>query len=466
MSSTIINIDAVLRKILVESQELICPDDLIERSVNIDLDFAFGPIRKVYTVHGLRRVGKTYLLHQLRKMVIGLGIEASRTYYINMEDERIPRKTRVLTRLIPLIREEFGVKDTLFLFIDEIHKIPKWSAWARRINDSKKATLFISGSTSKLSAEDIPRELRGRSYPLRLYPLTFVEFLRFRGVKLDLRYIDFSDERLSELLHYLREYIEFGGMPEIVRVEGKHRKMVLAHEYLKTIINRDICDQFDIDNKPALEDLIKLLINSKEFSISKAYNVLKSIGHRVGKETVGKYVGYAEKVFFVEQVTILSRTIKDQLMYPRKIYVADNIFITSIALNYDFGRLLENMVYMELRRRTYSDPAISIHYWKSRNKGEVDFVVIKGLKPIALIQVAWSLEDENVKKREVNSLIKACREFGLNRGVIITYREEGKIRVNGRIIEIIPAWKWLLGLTGPTLGKPTEKQRTDRQTQR
>lgn len=145
MSGTIINIDAVLRKILVESQELICPDDLVERSVDIDLDFAFGPIRKVYTVHGLRRVGKTYLLHQLRKMIIGLGIEASRTYYINMEDERIPRKTRVLTRLMPLIREEFGVKDTLFLFIDEIYKIPKWSAWARRINDSKKSCFVCLG---------------------------------------------------------------------------------------------------------------------------------------------------------------------------------------------------------------------------------------------------------------------------------------------------------------------------------
>ncbi len=446
MSSTIINIDGVLKRVLIESQDLLYPDDLIERAINVDFSFAFGPISKVYAVHGLRRVGKTYFLYQLRKQVIKQGVERLRTYYVNMEDERIPRRTRVLTRLIPVIREVFGVRDTLFLFIDEIHRIPRWSAWARRINDSKKAILFISGSTNKLSADNMPRELRGRSYPLRLYPLAFMEFLMFRGIKISLEHIELSDERLSELLHYFQEYIEFGGMPEIVRVKGKHRKIILAHEYLKTIINRDICDQFDVDNKSALEDLIRLLINSKEFSISKAYNVLRSIGHRVGKETVGKYVGYAEKVFFVDQVPIFSRTIKDQLMYPRKIYIADNIFITSTALNYDFGRLLENMVYIELKRRTYGDPTISIHYWRNRGKGEVDFIVLKNLKPIALIQVAWSLEDESVRKREINSLVKACREFKLNRGIILTYKEEEKLRVNGIIIEIIPAWKWFLGI--------------------
>lgn len=447
MNSTIINVDNILKKVLVESQELIYPEDLIERAIDVDFNFAFGPISRVYAVHGLRRVGKTYFLYQLRKQVIRLGVETSKTYYISMEDERIPRMTKVLTRLIPVIKETFGVKGKLFLFVDEIHRIPMWSAWARRINDSKKAVLFISGSTSKLSADDIPRELRGRSYPLRIYPLTFSEFLAFRNIKIDLQHIELSDERLSELLHYFREYVEFGGMPEIVRIEGRHRKTLLAHEYLKTIINRDICDQFDIDNKPALEDLIRLLINSKEFSISKAYNVLRSIGHRVGKETIRKYIEYIEKVFFVDQVPIFSKTIKDQLMYPRKIYIADNMFITSTAISYDLGRLLENMVYIELKRRTYNDPTVRIHYWRSRNKGEVDFVIVKNLKPIALIQVAWSLESENVRKREINSLIKACREFELNKGIILTYKEEGEETINGKTIQIISTWKWLLSKT-------------------
>jgi len=446
MSSTIIGVDSILKRILVESRELICPEDLIERSISVDFSFAFGPIIKVYAIHGLRRVGKTYFLYQLRRRILESGVEPLGTHYISMEDERIPRRTKVLTRLIPVIREIFGARRKLFLFIDEIHRIPMWSAWARRINDSRRAVLFISGSTSKLSADGIPRELRGRSYPLRIYPLTFKEFLAFRGVRIDFEHIELSDERLSELLHYFREYIEFGGMPEIVLVVGKHRKIFLAHEYLKTIINRDICDQFDVDNKPALEDLIRLLINSKEFSISKAYNVLKSVGHRVGKETVGKYVGYAEKVFFIDQVAIFSRTIKDQLMYPRKIYIADNIFITSTAVSYDLGRLLENLIYTELKRRMSNDPTVSIYYWRSRNKGEVDFVVVRNLEPIALIQAAWSLEEENVRRREINSLVRACRELGLNRGVILTYKEEGKEIINGKTIEIIPAWKWFLGI--------------------
>mgnify|MGYP000088291600 FL=1 len=116
---------------MVESRELICPEDLIERSISVDFSFAFGPIIKVYAIHGLRRVGKTYFLYQLKRKIIESGVEQSETHYISMEDERIPRRTRVLTRLIPVIRETFGVRSKLFLFIDEIHRIPKWSTWAK-----------------------------------------------------------------------------------------------------------------------------------------------------------------------------------------------------------------------------------------------------------------------------------------------------------------------------------------------
>ena len=126
------SITTILKKVLAESQELLYPSDLIEREPKPDLSFVFGRVKKIYTVCGLRRIGKTYYLYQLRKNIINMKIPAERTFYINMEDERIPKNTEVLTKLIPTIREMLGFGE-IFLFIDEIHYIPNWSSWARRI---------------------------------------------------------------------------------------------------------------------------------------------------------------------------------------------------------------------------------------------------------------------------------------------------------------------------------------------
>ena len=439
------SITTILKKVLAESQELLYPGDLIEREPKPDFSFAFGRVRKIYTVCGLRRIGKTYYLYQLRKNLIDMGLPAEKTFYINMEDERIPKTTEVLTKLIPTIREMFGSGE-IFLFIDEIHYIPNWSSWARRIHDEKKAHLFISGSTSKLSSENIPRELRGRSFTIRLFPLSFMDFLKFRSIKIDLKLVEWSEEKQALVKNLVLEYIKYGGLPEIVLVP-KYKKIQLAQDYFRTIISRDIVEQFNVENRLALEDLLKLLVNSKVFSISKTYNVLKSLGHRIGKETVKRYIHYAKSIYFLDEVTIYSKTIKDQLMYPRKVYIADNIFITALAIKTDFGRLLENLLYIELKRRTYDNPLIRIHYWKNRTGAEVDFVVMLGTKPIKLIQTCWDPSDVDIRKREINALIRAGSELGIHEGIIVTYDYDGEEKRNGFKIRYIPIWKILLNIT-------------------
>lgn len=182
------------------------------------------------------------------------------------------------------------------------------------------------------------------------------------------------------------------------------------------------------------------------FSISKAHNILKSLGYRVGKETIKNYISYAEKAFFVDSVYIYSRKIKDQMMYPRKIYVADNIFITALGIRYDMGRLLENLVYLELKRKTLDNPLIGIYYWRDREGREVDFVIIKGTGVIKLIQVSWDPVEYDTKQRETRSLIKAGKEFGLREGIIVTYDYEDEEKIGSFKIRYVPIWKILLGL--------------------
>lgn len=439
------SIDDALKRVLVESQELVYPKDLIERNPNPDFTFVFGKVRKIHAICGLRRVGKTYYLYQIRKKLIEHGIPKENTFYINMEDERIMRSTETLTRLIPAIKELYKIKGNVYLFIDEIHQIPNWSAWVRRIHDNRKAILFISGSTSKLSSDNIPRELRGRSLSVQLLPLPFKDFLKFKGAKINSEYLEWSDEQLGVLKNYINEYIRYGGLPEVV-LTPEYKKLLIVQDYFRTIILRDIVEQFNVENKVALEETLKLLINTPTLSITKVYNILKSTGHKVGKETIKNYVNYAEKAFFIDQVYIHSPKIKDQMMYPRKIYLADNAFITSLSIKYDYGRLLENLVYIELKRKIRNNPLTKIHYWKSRDGSEVDFVVVEKGKVTRLIQVTWDPSDYNVKYREIRSIIKAGKELGVNKGIVITYDYKGIEKINGFKIEFIPIWMILMNL--------------------
>ena len=436
---------SIIKMVIIDSQQPLYPEDLIERAPEPTFDFVFGRVKKVYTVSGLRRVGKTYYLFQIRKKLIEVGVNPKNTIFISMEDERLPARTEVLTELIPAIKELYGIDKEIYLFVDEIQRIPNWGAWVRRIHDSRKAHLFISGSTYKLSAEGIPKEFRGREENIHLLPLSFKDYLKFKGIKVNLEHIDYDVAASAKLLNAFREYLEFGGLPEVV-LSPSYKRLGLLQSYFRTIISRDIVEQFRVENRAALEDFLKLLVNSPTFSISKVFNILKSIGHKVGKETLIRYLDYANKVFFIDTITIFSYKIKNRMMYPRKAYVADNGFIRALSTKYDWGRLLENMTYIELKRQIGMDPSYSIHYWRGVGNKEVDFVIVRNNEPMKLIQVSWDVSDYDTLKREVQAIIKAGKELRLDEGIIITYNDEDIIEKDGITIRILPLWKIALGL--------------------
>jgi predicted AAA+ superfamily ATPase len=435
----------ILRTILAEWHESWVPEF---KPREFDYGLIRGTVRKIYTFAGCRRAGKTYTMFQIIDWLNReLGIERKKIFYIDFEDERIPKRTEALTSLVPVLME-FG-EGEMFLFLDEIHEIPNWERWLRRVYDSyRNIKIFASGSSSKLAAKEIPTALRGRALSFEVFPLSFREFLSFKGLPYE-KETEYTDRMIGRIRSHLKEYLQYGGFPEVVMEEDLRIKRMIVQEYFRTIVGRDIAERYGVKNFQLLSNFLKYLLNSTYFSIYKVYNSLRSAGQKAGKGTLFSYLEHAESVYFTYTVPIFSRRIKDQMAYPRKIYFVDNSFINFVGIKFseNFGRLAENAVYLHLRRQQAMNPELEIYYWKSRDGREVDFVLKKGLEVNQLIQVCWDPTDEETRKREIGGLVKALEEFGLKRGLVLTGDFEGHEEIKGKEVLYRPMWKWLLSGT-------------------
>ena len=398
--------------------------------------------RKIIVITGFRRVGKTYLILQLLdKLLEESGKEQE--VYINFDDERIPEQTDFLTQLIPTVKQTFS-KKIKHLFLDEIQDMPEWSRWLRRIYDNEDFGIFVTGSSSKVSSREISTELRGRCLEIRIFPLSFGEFLGFKNIKVDSDALKYSESEKLKVSRKLDEYLNYGGMPEVV-LSSEDKKSEIIQQYYGTVVRRDIVERFNVKNEEGLKAMLRLLLNSKQYSISRMYDTLKSLNYEIGKTTLLHYLQYTENSYFIHSLPIFSYKIKDRLQYPRKVYFIDNGFVTNLSTKHskDLGRLYENAVAIELLRRS-SQKNTELFYWSDRRGKEVDFVVKDGLRITHLIQVCYDVDDYNTKKREVDSIIKASDALSCNNLLIITNGYDGIETVKNKKIHFVSLSKWLL----------------------
>src|SRR3989338_4205297 len=285
--------EEIIKTLLAEWKNKNLPQ-IIPRESNLQ-DYLNLKVNKIIVLNGFRIVGKTYILYGLAHELLKSN-SREEVVHINFEDERIPLKTEFLSSLLPTADEIFN-KKIKYLFLDELHNIPNWSKWLRRTYDNQNMRIFVSGSSSKMSEEEIPTELRGRFLEIKVFPLSFKEFLKFKDVHFDMKTVDYSDVEKPIILKALTEYLTYGGLPEVV-LEEENKKFELSQSYYSTVIKRDIVERYKIKNEESLKTLIKLLLDSRDYSISKAYNNLKSLGNEVGKSTVQKYISYIENSYF------------------------------------------------------------------------------------------------------------------------------------------------------------------------
>lgn len=375
-----------------------------------DLDEIFPLDSFVYVISGIRRCGKSILLHQIRHKQKDFA-------FFNFEDTRLNNfAVTDFQKLQEVLLEIYG--DTNIFFFDEIQNVNKWEIFVRQLLDHKKRVI-ITGSNASLLSKELGTRLTGRHLRKEIFPFSYDEFLRFTKKKIN------EDS--------FKEYLYLGGFPEYL----KFRNEDILQELLNNIIYRDIVVRHHLKDSKIIKDLAIYLFSNigKEYS----YNNLKKTFSVGSINTIISYISYLEDSYLLFSINRFDYSLKKQQIYPKKIYAIDNGFAKANSLSFskDQGRMLENLVFLNLRSK-YND----IYFFKEDSL-ECDFIIKEKEKITMVFQVCLDLNLDN-KDREINGLKSAMSKFNLNTGTILTLNQEDEIKENSKIIRIIPVWRWKL----------------------
>jgi hypothetical protein len=387
---------------------------------------------RVISVIGPRRAGKTYYFYQL------MGEDRANSLYLNFEDTRLMDVTFKDIRDLIRIYIEVAGKAPRNIFFDEVQNVKNWELAIRELLDLQHYNMFVTGSSSKLLSREIATQLRGRTFSYLLLPFSFREFLRAKNVFTEKMTMD----EAAKIRGYLKEYLEFGGFPEVVFEEAQKERIL--KEYFEMILFRDIVERHKLKNISLARFLLSFLLQnfSKEISVNK---VLKSLSsQRFGKNTLYSYIDKIQDSVALFILNRFSLRVYQRESWPKKIYLCDTGLTKVVRFSEDIGKLMENCVFLELLRLTNKKPMLEIYYWKNHEGAEVDFLLKEGVEIKDLIQVTYASGRDEIDEREVKSLLKASKETGCKNLRIITWNYEGIDKIDNRTIKFTPLWRWLI----------------------
>ncbi|HJH27223.1 MAG TPA: hypothetical protein C5S37_10785 [Methanophagales archaeon] len=400
----------------------------------------------IVSIIGSRRAGKTFYFYQLMSNLNKK--DKTRILYLDFEYPELEGITfKEIKEIVNMHRELFG-NEPEYLFFDEIQNVENWEEPIRSLYELKRFYIFITGSSSRFLSKEIATALRGRTISYTLFPFSFREYLKAEGFEAHGKYRSSSEE--SMIKHFIREYARSGGLPQVVLNKDEEFRRRFFIEYLDLVVYRDIIERYRVKNLHIVKVMRKFLISSfaKEFSIHRFYNTLKSQNIKVSKKTLYNYFAYFEDALFVYPIHKFSYSIKEVQLSVPKVYITDTGLLTrTMGFSGNMGRLMENVVAIELlRRQSYFAPSTEIYYYKSSEGKEVDFVVKDRLEVKQLIQVCYDIDDLGTRERELKSLIKASKElkFKSEDLLVITWDYEAEEEFKRGIIKFVPLWKWLL----------------------
>lgn len=400
---------------------------------------------KATAVIGMRRAGKTTFLHQIRRERLQQGGTQQHLPHIDFEDERLAGLT---TNDLAILIEEyyrrfpaFRGREVVTWCFDEIQMVPGWERFVRRLLDSEKIEIFLSGSSAALLSREIATALRGRAWEVVIFPFSFEEYLRHHHQEIPARLDLLSSNQRSALQGALRDYLICGGFPEAqsLDVESRHRLLL---DYVDVAILRDVVERHKVSNIVSLRWLVRHLLGNPGslFSVEKFYGVLKSQGLAVARDTLHQLLSYLEDCFLIRVAWVDGTSERRRMVHPRKIYPVDPglipVFDRSGKTN--LGHALETAVLIELERR-----GRDVNYVRTKDGFEVDFLARSSEGRQELIQVCSDLAEAGAKEREIRALLSAAHEYPRASLNIITLMPESAGDIPGKI-NIHDASLWFL----------------------
>ncbi|MEM5832544.1 MAG: ATP-binding protein [Candidatus Aenigmatarchaeota archaeon] len=400
---------------------------------------SFLKTNMIIAIIGPRRAGKSFIMRQIARELIINGINPKEILIVNFEDRRfIDFSVELLDKIFETYLEFVKPKSKPYVFFDEIHKIKNWEKWIRNFQELQKGKIIISCSNANLLKGELSTLLTGRHLDIIVFPLSFKEFLEFKGLKIE-DVIDLVNKRI-EIKSFLREYCEFGGFPEVVLSESK-KDILLT--YFEDITTKDILLRYKIKKANELISLAKFYLTNISNLITFT-SIEKSLN--ISADTIQKFSRYFEETFLIFFIHRFSKKVKEVEKSPKKVYCIDVGLANAVALRFseNIGRIIENIVAIELKRVSSQNPNIEIFYWKDYQQNEVDFIIKEGLEIKQLIQVTYASNKDEIEKREIKALLKASELLNCKDLLIITWDYEDEIKINSKTIKCIPLWKWLL----------------------
>jgi hypothetical protein len=415
-----------------------------------DIDLPAVP-RKANVILGVRRAGKTFLLYQEIRRLLDAGVDRRDVLYANFEDDRLhpagPDLPAALLeafyRFNPAARRR-----TAYLFLDEIQMVPGWPRFVRRVLDTENARVYLTGSSAKLLHAEVATELRGRGLAVEVFPFSFAESNAAAGVGRPAT-MPPGPKRRSELERRLLTYLDVGGFPEVQSL-GLRERVQTLQDYVELVLLRDVVERHRVENVPAARAFTRSLLQSpgRRFTVNKVHADLRSRGLQVSKDTLHALLDHVQDAYLAFTAPIFNRSARVRATNPRKVYVVDSglAWAMSHVTAADIGARLENVVFLELRRRHGRLLQGEISYYLTASGREVDFALgdLHEQRVGRLVQACATLADPATRAREVEALAEAMAETGLAEADIVTLHEDARIETPAGAIRVVPAWRWLL----------------------
>lgn len=409
---------SVIKQLIREQQTVRLPSNPVPREVWQE----FEPLQQnnqIIIIKGLRRCGKSTFMQWARSR------SSSPHYYFNFDDDRLTNfDSEDFQMLLESLIELNGLAKTCYF--DEIQNIAGWEKFIRRLHD-QGYKIYITGSNARLFSRELGTHLTGRTISIEMFPYSFSEYLHAKNISSVKE--NHTTEQKALCKSAFNDYVRIGGIPDYLQFE----QPAYLNELYESILYRDIIVRHHIGKEQTLKSLVYYLASNIGKEIS--YNKLKNLLKLASATTVSDYCYFIEMSYLFFIINQYSSSLKVQAHYAKKEYFIDHALAAKIGFrtSEDYGRTLENIVFLELKRRKYDI------YFHKANK-ECDFITKESHRVTQAIQVCSHIDSEETRKREFEGLKEAMQTYRLKTGFILTDNtefEEDNIRV-------MPVWKWLL----------------------